>query len=204
MRALMRSLAPTGFEDVAALIALYRPGPMAANMHYDYADRKNGRKPIEYLHPDVEDILADTQGLMIYQESMMRVAQKLAGYSYAELAAAADRLSDRLRFMPSMAELIEELAVGRRPELALSAESEWQRVMSSHGDASRLSEAGAMALRAVGGWRRVGFVDERRDLPHVRKAFIEAFEDARRSQIEAAAAEARRLPAGGGARLPGG
>src|SRR5476651_1241523 len=81
MRALMRSLAPDSFDDVAALIALYRPGPMAANMHYDYADRKNGRKPISYVHPDMAEVLADTQGLMIYQESMMRVAQKFAGYS---------------------------------------------------------------------------------------------------------------------------
>ncbi|MGY6500195.1 MAG: DNA polymerase III subunit alpha [Acidimicrobiales bacterium] len=84
MRALMRALAPTSFEDVAALVALYRPGPMAANMHNDYADRKNGRKPIEYLHPDAEEILASTQGLMIYQESVMRIAQKFAGYSLAE------------------------------------------------------------------------------------------------------------------------
>ncbi|HEX4868413.1 MAG TPA: DNA polymerase III subunit alpha, partial [Acidimicrobiales bacterium] len=72
MRALMRSLAPTTFEDVAALVALYRPGPMAANMHNDYADRKNGRKPVEYFHPDAEALLADTYGLMIYQESVMR------------------------------------------------------------------------------------------------------------------------------------
>ena len=84
MRALMRSLAPTSFDDVAALVALYRPGPMAANMHNDYADRKNGRKQITYLHPDLEELLADTQGLMIYQESMMRVAQKFAGYSLEE------------------------------------------------------------------------------------------------------------------------
>ena len=84
MRALMRSLAPTCFEDVAALVALYRPGPMAANMHNDYADRKNGRKPVEYFHPDAEELLADTYGLMIYQESVMRVAQKFAGYSLAE------------------------------------------------------------------------------------------------------------------------
>jgi DNA polymerase-3 subunit alpha len=84
MRALMRSLAPDCFEDVAALVALYRPGPMAANMHNDYADRKNGRKPITYLHPDAEELLADTQGLMIFQESVMRVAQKFAGYSLAE------------------------------------------------------------------------------------------------------------------------
>ena len=84
MRALMRSLQPTSFDDVAALVALYRPGPMAANMHNDYADRKNGRKPIEYLHPDLEEVLGDTYGLMIYQESVMRVAQKIAGYSLAE------------------------------------------------------------------------------------------------------------------------
>ena len=84
MRALMRSLAPTSFDDVAALVALYRPGPMAANMHNDYADRKNGRKPVAYLHPDLEPLLADTQGLMIYQESVMRVAQHFAGYSLAE------------------------------------------------------------------------------------------------------------------------
>ncbi len=84
MRALMRSLAPTSFEDVAALVALYRPGPMAANMHNDYADRKNGRKPIAYLHDDLAELLGDTYGLMIYQESVMRVAQKFAGYSLAE------------------------------------------------------------------------------------------------------------------------
>jgi DNA polymerase III subunit alpha len=84
MRALMRSLAPTAFEDIAALNALYRPGPMAANMHNDYADRKNGRKPVEYLHPDAEEVLGDTYGLMIYQESLMRIAQRFAGYSLAE------------------------------------------------------------------------------------------------------------------------
>ena len=84
MRALMRSLAPTEFEDVAALVALYRPGPMAANMHYDYADRKNGRKPVTYMHPDMADVLGDTYGLCIYQEEMMRLAQKFAGYSLEE------------------------------------------------------------------------------------------------------------------------
>ena len=84
MRALMRSLAPTSFDDVAALVALYRPGPMAANMHNDYADRKNGRKPIVYDHDDLAEVLGDTYGLMVYQESMMRVAQRVAGYSLAE------------------------------------------------------------------------------------------------------------------------
>jgi DNA polymerase III subunit alpha len=84
MRDLMRSLAPTCFEDISALVALYRPGPMAANMHNDFADRKNGRKPITYLHEDLGEVLGETQGLMIYQESLMRVAQKFAGYSMAE------------------------------------------------------------------------------------------------------------------------
>jgi len=84
MRALMRSLAPTAFDDVAALVALYRPGPMAANMHNDYADRKNGRKPVDLPHPDLGGILGDTYGLMIYQEAMMRVAQQIAGYTLAE------------------------------------------------------------------------------------------------------------------------
>ncbi|MDQ3542784.1 MAG: DNA polymerase III subunit alpha, partial [Actinomycetota bacterium] len=84
MRALMRTLRPTTFEDVAALLALYRPGPMAANMHTDYADRKNGRKPIEYDHDDLQEVLGDTYGLMVYQESMMRVAQRVAGYSLAD------------------------------------------------------------------------------------------------------------------------
>ncbi len=53
-------------------------------MHNDYADRKNGRKPVEYLHPDLDEALGDTYGLMVYQESMMRVAQKVAGYTLAE------------------------------------------------------------------------------------------------------------------------
>ncbi len=84
MRNLVRSLAPTEFEDVGALNALYRPGPMAANMHNEYADRKNGRKPVTYQHPDMEAVLGDTYGLCVYQEQMMLLAQKFAGYSLAE------------------------------------------------------------------------------------------------------------------------
>lgn len=97
MRALMRSLAPSKFEDVAALVALYRPGPMAANMHNDYADRKNGRLPIKYFHPDAEELLADTYGLMIYQESVMRVAQKFAGYSLADADSLRKAMGKKIR-----------------------------------------------------------------------------------------------------------
>jgi DNA polymerase III subunit alpha len=84
MRQTLRSLAPTSFDDVAALVALYRPGPMAANMHRDYPELKNNRKALTYLHPDLEAILKDTYGLMLYQESVMRVAQKFAGYTLEE------------------------------------------------------------------------------------------------------------------------
>ena len=84
MRDLIRRLAPSSFDDVAALVALYRPGPMSVNMHNDYADIKNGRKPVSYFHPEAQELLADTYGLMIYQESVMRVAQHFAGFSLAE------------------------------------------------------------------------------------------------------------------------
>jgi DNA polymerase-3 subunit alpha len=84
MRGLLRSLAPTSFEDISALLAVYRPGPMAQNWHNEYADRKNGRKPVTYPHPDLEEVLAPTYGLMIYQEQLMQVAQRLAGYTLEE------------------------------------------------------------------------------------------------------------------------
>jgi DNA polymerase-3 subunit alpha len=84
MRALLRSMAPTSFEDVSAVLALYRPGPMAQNWHNEYADRKNGRKPVRFDHPDLEEILAPTYGLMVYQEQLMRVSQRLAGYTLEE------------------------------------------------------------------------------------------------------------------------
>jgi DNA polymerase III subunit alpha len=84
MRQLLKAMKPTTFEDIAAVLALYRPGPMSVNMHYDFADRKNGRQEVSYFHEDAKEVLSDTYGLMIYQESVMRVAQKFAGYSLAE------------------------------------------------------------------------------------------------------------------------
>ncbi len=84
MRSLIRSLKPDSFNDVIALVALYRPGPMGANMHNLYADRKNGRAPIEELHPALTDKLADTYQIMVYQEQVMSVAQAMAGYSMVD------------------------------------------------------------------------------------------------------------------------
>jgi DNA polymerase-3 subunit alpha len=87
MRDLLRRLAPTGFEDIVAVLALYRPGPMGMNAHNDYADRKNNRQPIKPIHPELaeplKEILAETYGLIVYQEQIMRIAQKVAGYSLA-------------------------------------------------------------------------------------------------------------------------
>jgi DNA polymerase III subunit alpha len=85
MRALLRSMKPDQFESISAVLALYRPGPMGVNAHNDYADRKNGRKPVVPIHPELgdalADILGDTYGLIVYQEQVMAIAQKLAGYS---------------------------------------------------------------------------------------------------------------------------
>jgi DNA polymerase-3 subunit alpha len=85
MRALLRSMRPDNFEDISAVGALYRPGPMGANAHNDYADRKNGRKPVVPIHPELAESLAetlgDTYGLIVYQEQVMAIAQKVAGYS---------------------------------------------------------------------------------------------------------------------------
>ncbi len=85
MRALLRSMQPDSFEDISAVGALYRPGPMGANAHNDYADRKNGRKPVVPLHSELAEplaeLLGDTYGLIVYQEQVMAIAQRLAGYS---------------------------------------------------------------------------------------------------------------------------
>ncbi|MDJ0960738.1 MAG: DNA polymerase III subunit alpha [Acidimicrobiia bacterium] len=84
MRALMRNLQPDKFEHLVALNALYRPGPLGAGMHTEYADRKNGRAPVQVPHPDLEEILSDTFGIMVYQEQVMQTAQHMAGFSMVE------------------------------------------------------------------------------------------------------------------------
>lgn len=85
MRALLRAMSPDSFQDISAVIALYRPGPMGENAHNNYADRKNGRKPVEAIHPELihalKDILGDTYGLIVYQEQVMAIAQKVADFS---------------------------------------------------------------------------------------------------------------------------
>jgi DNA polymerase III subunit alpha len=88
MRSLLRAMRPDNFEDISAVLALYRPGPMGANAHIEYADRKNGRKPVVPIHPELAEplagILGDTYGLIVYQEQVMAIAQQLAGYSLGQ------------------------------------------------------------------------------------------------------------------------
>ncbi|MGH3649035.1 MAG: DNA polymerase III subunit alpha, partial [Micromonosporaceae bacterium] len=85
MRSLLRAMAPDNFEDISAVLALYRPGPMGANAHNDYADRKNNRQQVTPIHLELAEplaeILDDTYGLIVYQEQVMAIAQKVAGYS---------------------------------------------------------------------------------------------------------------------------
>ncbi|WP_046439877.1 DNA polymerase III subunit alpha [Corynebacterium kutscheri] len=88
MQELLKRMQPTGFNDIVASLALYRPGPMGVNAHWDYADRKNGRKAIEPIHPELEEplkeILAETYGLIVYQEQIMEISRKLANYTAGE------------------------------------------------------------------------------------------------------------------------
>ncbi|MCW2948338.1 MAG: polymerase alpha subunit [Actinoallomurus sp.] len=88
MRSLLRMMKPDNFEDISAVGALYRPGPMGANSHTNYALRKNGQQAITPIHPEFEESLAEilgtTHGLIVYQEQVMAIAQKVAGYSLGQ------------------------------------------------------------------------------------------------------------------------
>ena len=86
MRDLVRRLQPDSFDDLVALVALYRPGPLQSGMVDDFINRKHGGRdqPIDYLHPDLEPVLRSTYGVILYQEQVMQIAQRLAGYSLGE------------------------------------------------------------------------------------------------------------------------
>ncbi len=81
MKDLIRRLQPDSFEDIIALVALFRPGPLQSGMVDDFIDRKHGRSRVEYPHPALETILKPTYGVILYQEQVMQIAQVLAGYT---------------------------------------------------------------------------------------------------------------------------
>jgi DNA polymerase III subunit alpha len=84
MRDLLSKLKPTTLEDLVALVALFRPGPLSAGMVDDFIDRKHGRQEVSYMLPELEPILKNTYGVVVYQEQVMRIAQVLASYSLGE------------------------------------------------------------------------------------------------------------------------
>jgi len=81
MKDLIRRLRPDNFEEIVALVALFRPGPLESGMVGDFIDRKHGRAPVVYPHPSLETILSSTYGVILYQEQVMQIAQELGGYS---------------------------------------------------------------------------------------------------------------------------
>ncbi|WP_027363263.1 DNA polymerase III subunit alpha [Desulfotruncus alcoholivorax] len=84
MRAILRDLRPEVFEDIVALVALYRPGPLGSGMVEDFIKNKHGEKKVAYLHPKLEPILRDTYGVILYQEQVMRIASDLSGFTLGE------------------------------------------------------------------------------------------------------------------------
>src|SRR5690606_31891921 len=81
MKDLIKRLRPSNFEDIIALVALFRPGPLGSGMVDDFIDRKHGRKQVSYPHPDLEPVLKNTYGVILYQEQVMKIAQVLASYT---------------------------------------------------------------------------------------------------------------------------
>jgi DNA polymerase-3 subunit alpha len=86
MRDLIKRLRPDSFDDIVALVALFRPGPLRSGMVDDYIERKHGsnEQAIDYFHPDLEPVLQSTHGVILYQEQVMEIAQRLSGYSLGE------------------------------------------------------------------------------------------------------------------------
>jgi len=81
MKELLRSLKPNTFEDVIAVLALFRPGPLESGMVIDFVNRKHGRAQVDYFHPDLEPVLKSTYGVIVYQEQVMLISQIIGGYS---------------------------------------------------------------------------------------------------------------------------
>ena len=84
MKDLIKRLQPTKFEEIVALLALFRPGPLDSGMHDEFVNRKNGKVPVTYPHKLLEPVLSETYGVILYQEQVMESARVLAGYSLGQ------------------------------------------------------------------------------------------------------------------------
>ncbi len=122
MQALVRLLEPDSFPDIVALNALYRPGPLGEGMHVEYAERKHGRHAVRYLHPDLEPILDETYGVIVFQEQVLRMAVEIAGYTMGQ--------ADQLR--KAMGKKIPALMASERERFVAGAvDKGYQRVFAA-------------------------------------------------------------------------
>ena len=139
---------PTRIEDLTALNALYRPGPIQGGMIDDFIDRKHGRKKIEYELPELQEILEETLGVIVYQEQVMQIANRLAGYSLGE----ADLLRRAMgkKKAEEMAQQRERFVDGR--EAARLSAKEDREDLRSDGAVRRLrlQQVALRRLRAAG------------------------------------------------------
>ncbi len=112
MQELVRKMAPTCWDDITAICALYRPGPLGADMDKVYVERKHGRQKVTYKHPVLEPILNDTYGVILYQEQVMQIASAMGGFTMAEADTLRKAMGKKNKKM--MAELKEKFLDGAR------------------------------------------------------------------------------------------
>ncbi|PKL47115.1 MAG: DNA polymerase III subunit alpha [Candidatus Riflebacteria bacterium HGW-Riflebacteria-2] len=114
MRNLIARLKPSVFEDIIALLAMYRPGPLSSGMVDDFVERKHGRKSLDYPHPDLEPVLRDTYGVFLYQEQVMQTANVLANFTMAQADALRKAMGKKIaEVMEKMGKLFVKGAVER-------------------------------------------------------------------------------------------
>ena len=134
MRDILRRYQPTRLEDLTALNALYRPGPIQGGMIDDFIERKHGKKKVTYDLPELKEILEETYGVIVYQEQVMQIANRLAGYSLGE--------ADLLR-----------RAMGKKKREEMAAQRE--RFVAGCARQQGPGEEGRADLRPDGGVRRL-------------------------------------------------
>ncbi len=118
MRSMLKELKPTCFEDIIAANALNRPGPLKSGMVQDFINRKHGRQKIEYPHPALESVLKETYGTIVYQEQVMAIASRLAGYSMEEADVLRQAISKKItgQFEKERSKFIEGAIRNKVPE----------------------------------------------------------------------------------------
>ncbi|MBR1421624.1 MAG: DNA polymerase III subunit alpha [Selenomonadaceae bacterium] len=122
MTNLVVKMKPERFEDLIPLVALFRPGPLGSGMVEDFIARKHGERQIEYLHPELEPILRETFGIILYQEQVMQIVQRLAGFTLGQ------------------ADLLRRAMGKKKAEILLAQKENFLRGCSEHGIDSKLAE----------------------------------------------------------------